>query len=181
MRKFIFITLALGLLCVGSSVTSAMELESSGIVEGKIDKAHACKSRGGKNHSIPLRVSSIPSGSKYLTIIMDDPDAQPVAGYTWVHWNVFNILLDGDTKNIVGSLPNGVIENSDMGVQQKGKKEYQGMCPPNGKHVYRIAAFALSDKVTASSKPLTIEKFSKEFSDKIKDKAILTGSFTGWR
>ncbi len=69
----------------GRARPSAMELTSLGMSEGKIDKVHACKARGGKNHSIPLHVSSSPSGNKYLTIIMDDRDAHPVAGYTWVH------------------------------------------------------------------------------------------------
>ena len=40
-------------------------------------------------HAVPtLFVSGIPEGTKYLALIMDDPDAMGAVGKVWVHWVV---------------------------------------------------------------------------------------------
>ena len=77
-----------------------MKLSSTAISGGKIDQLHACSKNGGKNKSIPIDVKDIPVGTSHLAIIMDDPDARPVAGKIWVHWNVFNIAANSDSFSL---------------------------------------------------------------------------------
>ena len=154
-----------------------MAIESTSFVNGKIAKVHACNKMGGKSQSPPLSISGLPSDATHIAIIMDDPDAKSVAGKTWVHWNVFNIKADGDGYSIdAAKKPNGLIGKN------SGGSGYGGMCPPNGKHTYRLAGFALKEEVKVkasgwSGKAYTIEKFEKDFKGSILAKAIITGDF----
>ena len=132
---------------------------------------------GGKNQSPPLSISGLPSDATHISIIMDDPDAKSVAGKTWVHWNVFNIKAEGNGYSIAAAKkPNGLIGKN------SGGSGYGGMCPPNGKHTYRLAGFALKEEVKVkasgwSGKAYTIEKFEKDFKGSILAKAMITGDF----
>ena len=45
-----------------------------------IPKEHACKKKGGKDLSIPIEFINIPENTKSFALIIDDPDAIPVAG-----------------------------------------------------------------------------------------------------
>ena len=56
------------------------------------------------------------------------------------------------------------------------------MCPPNGKHTYRIAVFSLNKEVKVkasgfSGKAYTIEAFEKEFKGAIIGKSLVEGDF----
>lgn len=154
-----------------------MAIESASFVDGKIAKVHACTKMGGKNQSPPLSISGLPSDATHIAIIMDDPDAKSVAGKTWVHWNVFNIKAEGDGYSIAAAKkPNGLIGKN------SGGSGYGGMCPPNGKHTYRLATFALNEEVKVkasgwSGKAYTIDKFEKDFKGSILAKAMITGDF----
>lgn len=82
-----------------------------------------------------LNVDGVPSESKSLALIMDDPDAP---GDTWIHWTIWNI--DPSTKEIrENSLPNGAVE----GVTSFGRAGYGGPCPPSGTHRYFFKLYAL--------------------------------------
>ena len=161
----------------GQMVLADMSVNSSSFVNDMIAKVHACNKMGGKNQSPPVSITGLPDGSSHIAIIMDDPDAKPVAGKTWVHWNVFNIEVEGNNYSIdAAKKPEGLIGKN------SGGSGYGGMCPPNGKHTYRLAAFALKEavKVKASGwggKAYTIEKFEKDFKASILAKAVITGDF----
>lgn len=83
-----------------------------------------------------LVIEDIPTETKSLTLIMDDPDA-PMG--TWVHWVVFNIP----------ALPR-IDEDSIPGTQGKNdfrKLDYGGPCPPSGTHRYFFKLCALDGKL----------------------------------
>ena len=85
---------------LGQLALADMSVSSSSFVNGMIEKVHACNKMGGKNQSPPVSITGLPDGSSHIAIIMDDPDAKPVAGKTWVHWNVFNIEAEGNSYSI---------------------------------------------------------------------------------
>jgi Raf kinase inhibitor-like YbhB/YbcL family protein len=90
--------------------------------------------------SPPLTWSDLPSGTKSLTLIAEDPDAPKK---TWVHWVIFNIPpgnvgLPEDVRHD-GELPNGARQ----GVNDFGRVGYGGPCPPSGVHRYFFRLFAL--------------------------------------
>ena len=60
--------------------------------KGDIPKDYTCE---GRDLSPPLAWTGVPSGTRSLALIIDDPDAPDPAHprMTWVHWVLFNILV----------------------------------------------------------------------------------------
>ena len=176
MRHLLNIAL-FGLSLFSGVVKADVAITVSGIQDGKIASVHACSKNGGKDLSPEIIVTEIPSEAKFVTVIVDDPDAQPVAGKTWVHWNVFNVPVTGSSMTFEeGSKPKGKV-----GKNSAGSSKYQGMCPPNGKHTYRFAVFTQSGEVKVksgfSATAVTIEDFEKKNKGSILSKAVVTGDF----
>ncbi|MDA0704991.1 MAG: YbhB/YbcL family Raf kinase inhibitor-like protein [Proteobacteria bacterium] len=150
----------------------AMDIESASVTDGVFAKESGCADKGGSDRSPQITVTGVPDGTQYLAIVLDDPDAKPLDGKTWVHWNVVNIPGD-HTRIAAGEGPRGdVLENSDE------KKGFGGLCPEDGRHTYRLAVFALGDIVDAGDfEELTVEGFRDEFDDIILDEAMLRAAF----
>ncbi len=88
----------------------------------------------GENINPPLEIKGVPSETKSLALIMDDPDAP--AG-TWDHWVKFN--MPPNTPAIEeGKEPTGV-----SGKGTRGNLSYKGPCPPSGVHHYIFTVYAL--------------------------------------
>lgn len=89
MRFVLFVAI---LFLIPFAPVSAFELTTVAFAGGgEIPKVHACSRMGGKDLSIPIKFTNVPSGAAALAVIMDDPDAEPVAGHTWVHWVLTDI------------------------------------------------------------------------------------------
>ncbi|MBI4226400.1 YbhB/YbcL family Raf kinase inhibitor-like protein [Candidatus Roizmanbacteria bacterium] len=101
-----------------------------------IPKKYTCD---GENINPPLTIASIPAEAKSLALIVDDPDA-PVGN--WNHWLVWNI--EPATKEIS---ENSVPANTVLGINDFGKLEYGGPCPPSGTHRYFFRIYALDTKL----------------------------------
>ena len=166
-----------GFLVWSQTANAEINLTSESVVDGKISKVHACRKKGGKDKSIQISASSLPAGTKSISIIVDDPDAIKPAGKVWVHWNVFNIpVTTSDFSLDVGTKPAGTIGKG------HGGSGYKGMCPPDGKHTYRIAIYAQKEDVKAkatgfSAVKYTLERFEKDFGSSIIEKALIEGTF----
>ena len=173
---FLYITL-LPIVSISNSAFANMSATSESIVNGKIKLENACTKKGGKNLSPQINVVGIPEGTKSLSIIMDDPDAVPVGGIIFVHWNVFNIPVNGTTYSLdLGAKPKGTIGKGHRG------KGYSGMCPPDKEHTYRIAIYAQKGNVKAKASgynavKYTLEKFEKNFSSSVIEKTVINGDF----
>lgn len=111
-----------------------LEIKSPAFQNGQfISKKYSCE---GEDLSPPLIFENIPQNTKSLALIVDDPDA-PMGN--WDHWIVFNIspqireIKEGETP-----------EGSVSGINDFGKLEYGGPCPPPGKpHRYFFKLYAL--------------------------------------
>ena len=82
-----------------------------------------------------LTISGVPTDSKELVLIVDDPDA-PMG--TWVHWLVYNLPVNTseiDAKN----LP----KEAKQGITDFGRVGWGGPCPPSGTHRYFFKLYAL--------------------------------------
>lgn len=132
------------LLGVGSTGGTAMALTltSPGFThQGEIPAKHTCE---GDDVSPPLAWSGVPQGAKSLVLIVDDPDApDPRAPKrTWVHWVVFNI------PSTASGLPEAVGKEASpagatQGLNDWGRANYGGPCPPVGRHRYFHKLYAL--------------------------------------
>ncbi|MEM2954793.1 MAG: YbhB/YbcL family Raf kinase inhibitor-like protein, partial [Candidatus Nanoarchaeia archaeon] len=143
MKKFFKIFLLFGfifLLIIGQSFGSSqgkikggkrMEIKSSAFVHGGMMPAKYAYDK--ENISPPLVFSNIPSGTKSLALICDDPDA-PVGN--WVHWVIYNI--PADTKELKeGIPPKKELQNgAKQGINDYRQIGYGGPCPPSGTHRY---------------------------------------------
>lgn len=115
-----------------------MELKSSAFeAGGAIPAKYTCE---GPDVSPPLSWSDVPTGTKILALIMDDPDA-PMG--TWVHWVAWNIpatarSLDEDIPKR-DTLANGMKQ----GTTDFRRIGYGGPCPPSGTHRYFFKLYAL--------------------------------------
>ncbi|AMO22448.1 hypothetical protein GCM10027034_28060 [Ramlibacter solisilvae] len=150
-----------------------MELTSSSIVNGQIQKPHACRGKGGSDQAPQLTVRGLPPEAKFISIVSDDPDAMKPAGRVWVHWNVFDVPAQGELAVAAGQALAG-----DVGKTTGGGRGYEGMCPPDGVHTYRFAVFASREKLGVDTQvPWTIGDFEARYGGQVLARAQITGRF----
>jgi Raf kinase inhibitor-like YbhB/YbcL family protein len=115
----------------------SMTVSSTAFTDGgTIPRRYTCD---GENISPPLRVEGVPSGTRQLALLVEDPDAP---GGTFVHWVAWGIDPAGSGLG-EGEAPPG------SGVNGFGKRGYGGPCPPRGPaHRYVFTVLALSEPPT---------------------------------
>lgn len=119
----------------GFDLTS-LAFESGGVIPVK----NTCD---GENVSPPLAWTDPPEGTEGFALIVDDPDAQEVAGRIWVHWLFYN--LPADARSLPEAVPRGLplYPNARAG-KGDGGDGYRGPCPPPGRlHRYYFKLHAL--------------------------------------
>jgi hypothetical protein len=116
-----------------SEVEMPIQIVSAAFKEGdQIPEKHTCD---GEDVSPALEWTGIPSGTKSLALIMDDPDAP---GRVFVHWVLYN--LPPNTEK----LPEGASGSGEAGTNNFRKTVYNGPCPPPGAdHRYFFKLYAL--------------------------------------
>lgn len=156
-------------------ITMALVLTSTVFAhDGAIPKRYTCE---GQDISVPLAWSGLPSNTKSLALIVDDPDAPDPAApqLTWVHWVVYNIpphvtsLKEGMKA---GGLPAGARE----GLNDWKRADYGGPCPPVGRHRYFHKLYAL-DVVLPDLKRPTKAQLEKAMQGHILEKFELIGTY----
>jgi Raf kinase inhibitor-like YbhB/YbcL family protein len=133
-----------------------------------IPKKFTCE---GLDVSPHLQWENVPDGTKSYVLIVDDPDA-PVG--IWVHWVVYNI-----PANIKSFTENINFKNTQIkqGLNDFGKLNYGGPCPPRGKpHRYFFKIYAV-DIPTDFKEGLTKNEIINKISSHIIDEAELIGLF----
>ena len=130
----------------------ALALTSSAFTpNGAIPKQYTCQ---GSDSSVPLAWSGLPSATKSLVLIVDDPDAPDPAApkLTWVHWVLYNIPPGATGLKAAikpGELPKGTLE----GLNDWKRTGYGGPCPPIGRHRYFHKLYALDTVLPDLNRP----------------------------
>jgi Raf kinase inhibitor-like YbhB/YbcL family protein len=137
-----------------------------------IPKKYTCE---GDNVSPPLSWTGVPSGTKSLVLIVDDPDApDPKAPRTtWVHWVIID--LPPDTRGLseaVTTLPG----SARAGLNDWKRADYGGPCPPIGEHRYFHKLYALDTVLNDLGQP-TKAAVEVAMKGHILAKAALIGTF----
>ena len=116
-------------------VEEYFELTSAAFAEGEvIPMRYTCH---GEDVSPPLAWGSPPEGTASLVLLMEDPDAQQVVGFTWIHWLLYDLPAD------LGGLEEGETAGQE-GTNSWGNLGYGGPCPPAGQlHHYIFTLYAL--------------------------------------
>ena len=130
----------------------AMTITSSAFASnGAIPARYSCDE---SDVSPPLRWGGLPTKTRSLVIIVDDPDApDPKAPrMTWVHWVLYDIppSATGLPEAVrADDLPAGTRE----GVNDWHKTGYGGPCPPVGRHRYFFKLYALDSALGDLRRP----------------------------
>jgi Raf kinase inhibitor-like YbhB/YbcL family protein len=119
----------------------------------------------GEDVSPILKIEDIPQGTRSLALIVDDPDA-PMG--TWVHWVVFDMP-------VISEIEEGMISGK-QGINDFGRKDYGGPCPPSGTHRYFFKIYAL-DEMLGLKEGINKGALEKAMEKHILDKAELVGLY----
>lgn len=121
--------------------------------------------------SFPFAIRDEPEGTKSYAWILEDEDAVPVAGFSWIHWMAAN-----DTRK---NIPEDFSRTSDelvQGINSWGEISYGGMNPPNATHRYDLHVYALDTKLDL--KPgFKIEDLYRAMGNHILDSYTLSGKY----
>jgi len=131
---------------------AALTLTSESFIQnGMIPIRHTCD---GQDISPELSWTEIPSGTKSLVLIVDDPDAPDPADpkMTWVHWVLYNISPD------INGLPEGasvkgISSETLEGINDWQRTGYGGPCPPIGTHRYFHKLYAVDTVLPDLNQP----------------------------
>ncbi len=144
---------------------TSMKIESPSFKNNEtIPRHYTCE---GEDLIPPLEFSDLPTNTKSLAIIVDDPDA-PMG--TFVHWVAWNF------KPNISSIEEGTIGPME-GRNDFGQYSYRGPCPPPGKpHRYFFKLYAL-DTVIELPEGAAKEELLRAMEGHIIDQAELIGIF----
>jgi Raf kinase inhibitor-like YbhB/YbcL family protein len=118
---------------------------------GEIPSRFTCE---GEDIAPPLTWQGVPSNTRSLVLIVDDPDApDPRAPrMTWVHWVLYNLPPEATglpEGTMSADLPPGTAE----GVNDWNRSGYGGPCPPIGRHRYFHKLYALDTLLPVMTRP----------------------------
>jgi Raf kinase inhibitor-like YbhB/YbcL family protein len=124
----------------------------------------------GENTAPPLEWSGIPAGTEAFAIVVHDPDAPLVDGFT--HWVAYGI--PGDRT----SLPEGG-KGPVQGLNSMNEEGYTGPAPPpgHGSHHYYFWVYALNESLDL---PPGLDRRSllAEIEDHVIEQARVVGTYS---
>ena len=129
---------------------------------GFIPEKFTCE---GEDINPALIIEDISANAKSLAFIVDDPDA-PMG--MWVHWVVYNMPITSRIGE--NSIP------AEQGMNDFGRLNYGGPCPPSGTHRYFFKAYALDAQLNLKA-GLTKQALEKAMQGHILQKAELIGLY----
>ena len=141
---------------------------------GPIPAKYTCE---GEDVSPALTWSGVPSGTKSLALIVDDPDAPDPAApkMTWVHWVLYDVppSAKGLPEAVrANSLPRGTRE----GLNDWKRTGYRGPCPPIGRHRYFFKLYALDTELGDLGEP-TKAQLKKAMAGHILGEVQMVGTY----
>ncbi len=148
-----------------------MEITSSVFKNNElIPKKYTCQ---GNDINPSLLIKDIPKNAKTLVIIVDDPDAPDPKNpkMTWVHWVVYNIIVDSNSLKIEENSSPGK-----LGINDSKGTVYTGPCPPIGTHRYFFKAYAL-DCVLKENDRATKKSVEEQMKGHIIEQAQIIGLY----
>jgi Raf kinase inhibitor-like YbhB/YbcL family protein len=130
----------------------------------QIPKKYSCD---GEEVNPPLTIDGIPTTTKTLALVVDDPDA-PRGIFD--HWVVYDIVLT--SKIGENSVP------GTQGMNSASQHGYIGMCPPSGTHRYFFKVYALDTKLDLKPENTRKKDLEKAMQGHILAKGELIGLYT---
>jgi len=122
--------------------------------------------------SFPFTISEAPEGTKSFAWLLEDEDAIPVAGYSWIHRMAVNNTCP-DVPEDYSREATDIVQ----GINSWNKIGYGGMTPPNKTHRYDLHVYALDTELDL--KPgFRIEDFYRAVDKHMLASYTLSGKYT---
>jgi Raf kinase inhibitor-like YbhB/YbcL family protein len=124
----------------------------------------------GEDVAPPLEWSGVPDGTQAFAIVVHDPDAPLVDGFT--HWVAYGIPAD------TTSLPEGG-EGAIQGINSMGDEGYMGPAPPpgHGTHHYYFWVYALDEDLDLPP-GLDRRALLEQIEDHVIEQARIVGTYS---
>lgn len=167
-----------------------MTISSSGIINGTIQDKYGKRGtqftkNGMPNYSLPIKIENAPEGTKTFAVFLEDKDAIPVAGYSWIHWVAANIKISELEENASllrkdefvqgrNSWSASLLGKDALSVEESSM--YGGMAPPNDEHTYELTVYALSKELDLKNGFYANELFHK-MEGKILGQSTIKGTY----
>lgn len=162
-----------------------MQIKSSGIKDGIIEDKYG--KRGEQNgygiptYSLPLTIEDAPQGTVSFALVLEDKDAVPVCGFSWIHWLAANIerttLPENDSLHAADYIQGTNSWSGKLGgVDRAAASFYGGMAPPDAPHIYELHVFALDTRLDLA-KGFYMNELYKAMEGHILAQATLKGSY----
>lgn len=161
-------------------------LESKGVENGyikeKYGKYGSQNLNGMPSLSLPLTWKESPYNTKSYALVMEDFDAIPVTGFSWIHWVA---IIPGTTTELK---ENASLENKDIiqgvnswissmgGLNKSDASHFGGPAPPDKDHTYNITIYAL-DKTIKLQPGFYLNELYNEMNGHILDKVTLKANY----
>ena len=121
--------------------------------------------------SFPFTISEAPEGTKSFAWLLEDEDAIPVAGYSWIHWMAVNNTCP-DVPEDYSREATDIVQ----GINSWNKIGYGGMTPPDQPHIYELHVYAL-DKLLDLRRGFLLNELYREMDGHILAEYTLKGIY----
>lgn len=164
-----------------------MIVTSAGITNGFIQKKYGgYGTQFNENHvpsySLPFKIENAPEHTASFAFILEDKDAYPVIGFTWIHWLGANLKRNGLEEN-ESQTATDFIQGANSWISIQGNQQtreqasyYGGMTPPDKSHTYELHIFALDGMLDLKNEFYLNELYEK-MEGHILEEAILKGIY----
>lgn len=130
--------------------------------------------RSASDENPPLTIHGVPPEAASLAILLEDPDAEAVAGTVWTHWLVYDIPPDRRT----------IPRDWDPETAAEGRNDFEetgygGPSPPDGEHTYVFRLYALSEEPSLFEHP-TAEDLQRSIKGLVVAEDELRGTYPAW-
>ena len=164
-----------------------MIVTSTGIINGFISKKYGgygtqFNENNIPSYSLPFKIENAPENTSSFAFVLEDKDAYPVVGFTWIHWLGAN-LKKSEVKENESQTATDFIQGANSWISVQGNQQdreqasyYGGMTPPDKAHTYKLHIFAL-DKVLDLKRGFYLNELYEQMEGHILEEAVLKGIY----
>lgn len=164
-----------------------MIVTSTGIMDGMIQKKYGgygtqFNENEVPTYSLPFKIEEEPKNTVSFAFILEDKDAYPVVGFTWIHWIGAN-LKRKEVKENESQTATDFIQGANSWISLQGNQQtkeqasyYGGMTPPDKEHTYELHVFAL-DKMLDLESGFYLNELYQKMEGHILEEAVQKGIY----
>ena len=163
-----------------------MIVTSTGIVNGVIaDRFGKCGTQftksGMASYSLPVEIKDAPEGTVSYALFLEDKDAVPVCGFSWIHWTVAGLTRTSLQENESIRATDFVQGTNSLsgklgGLSRMEAACYDGMSPPDAPHLYELHAYAL-DFIPKLQKGFYMNELFHAMNGHVLEEAVVSGMY----